>query len=466
LTWTGQSSYKLLPADFRRWANGDPTGSLSRCTGDSADRPAPVPSPAYLTPSNSGEQDARRRPSSQERLMLKKRHPSAGARPGTLMIPPDAVTPKIQVIQYSPQHVDTRTVNDVDEIRDCLDGETITWIDVQGLGSATVLQDLSRLFQLHPLATEDIVNVPQRPKAEMYGDQQLIIARTAYEANDTVVKLEQVSIVIGSNYVLTFQERYSDLLEPVRRRACTAHSRIRNGGSDYLAYAILDTVVDALYPVLERVGEQLEHMETAVLDHPHPNHLRQLNALRGVLVALRRAVWPKRELLQALMRDDNDLFSEHVRLFLRDTYDHVVQLADALELSRDTVTSLFNTYLSSIGHRTNEVMKVLTIMSAVFVPLTFMAGIYGMNFENMPELSFRWAYPLLLSAMLGTAGAMLWFFRRRGWLGGQGATVDVEAVRAMADQDGAQVLVLDPRMDTRSKLRRSDTRSPQLRRVG
>jgi magnesium transporter len=404
-------------------------------------------------------------PQSQEWFMLKKRHPSTGARPGTLIIPADALPPKIQLIQYSAENAESRWIEDVDQIRHWLDSETVTWIDVQGLGSAETLQSLARLFGIHPLATEDIVNVPQRPKAELYGDQQLIIARTACNSDATVVDLEQVSLVIGENYVITFQEKYSDLLEPVRRRACTPQSRIRQGGSDYLAYAILDTVVDALYPILERVGEQLEQMEAAVLDHPDPIHLKQLNAMRGVLVALRRAVWPKREMLQSLLRDDSPLFSENVRVFLRDTYDHVVQIADAVELSRETVSSLFNTYLSSIGHRTNEVMKVLTIMSSIFVPLTFMAGIYGMNFENMPELGFRWAYPLLWCAMLGTAGAMMWFFRRNGWLGRRRSSKTTPNTMSVPRQSDDQVLVLDSNMDTKPHVRRIPLRRPQLRRA-
>jgi magnesium transporter len=191
-----------------------------------------------------------------------------------------------------------------------------------------------------------------------------------------------------------------------------------------------------------------------------------LNSLRSVLVALRRAAWPKRELLQDLMRDDSQLFSENVRMFLRDTYDHVVQIADAVDLARETVSSLFNTYLSSIGHRTNEVMKVLTIMSSIFVPLTFMAGIYGMNFENMPELSFRWAYPMLWCAMLTTAGAMIWLFQRNGWLGGRKAakSVRMEAVgKAKVSDD--HVLVLDASMDSRAPVRRSTVRRPRLRRA-
>ncbi len=398
--------------------------------------------------------------------MLKKRHPSTGARPGTLIIPADALPPKIRMIQYSVASADARDIDDVDQIPEFLDDATVTWIDVQGLGSAETIQKLSRLFGIHPLATEDIVNVPQRPKAEAYGEQHLIIARTVCSAHDTVVTLEQVSLVVGPNYVITFQEKYSDLLEPVRRRACTPESRIRQSGSDYLAYAILDTVVDALYPLLESVGEQLERLEAAVLDHPHPNHLRQLNSMRGVLVAMRRAVWPKRELVQSLMRDDTPLFSDNVRMFLRDTYDHIVQIADAVEMSRETVSSLFNTYLSSIGHRTNEVMKVLTVISSIFVPLTFMAGIYGMNFENMPELNTRWGYPALWCAMLGTAASLVWFFRSKGWLGGRASAAQIKlASEPLAEKPSDQILVLDSSLDTKPKFQRVPVRRPRLRRA-
>ncbi len=349
--------------------------------------------------------------------MLKKRHPFAGARPGTLLIPEDAVPTRIHLLQYSAGDVWEEEIQDVEDIAGRLDDQAVTWIDVQGLGDASVLQSLLDLFDVHPLAREAVVNVPQRPKTEIYGEQQTIICRVVRMAELNAIEYEQVSIILGPNYVLTIQENYSDLLEPIRRRARSATTRLRQSDSGYLAYAVLDTVVDAYYPVLETIGEHLEQLEELIIQRPEPRMLRQLNSLRTQLAHLRRAVWPKRELVRSLMHDDNPLIGDQVSLFLRDTYDHTIQVSDAVDMCREMVTGLLNTYLSAVGQRTNEVMKVLTILSSIFVPLTFIAGIYGMNFQHMPELAMRWGYPAVWCLMLGSVSGMLFYFRRKGWIG-------------------------------------------------
>ena len=229
--------------------------------------------------------------------------------------------------------------------------------------------------------------------------------------------MEQVSIVFAKNYVLTFQEHYGDVLDPVRRRIRAGKGPIRQHGADYLAYAITDTIVDGYYPVLEAIGNHLEEMEDTVVTNPTPDLLRQLNQLKNRLVNLRRGIWPQREAVNQLVRGNHQAVTEEVRVYLRDTYDHCVQTSEVAEMYREMVTGLMSIYLSSIANRTNDVMKVLTIMASIFIPLTFLAGIYGMNFEHMPELHVRWAYPAVWVTMLGTAGGMITYFWRKGWIG-------------------------------------------------
>jgi len=231
--------------------------------------------------------------------------------------------------------------------------------------------------------------------------------------------MEQVSIVMAEGYVITFQEHYGDVLDPVRNRIRSGKGLIRGKGSDYLAYAIADTIIDGYYPVLEKVGDRLEAMESEVIENPSPEVLLNLNRMKNQLINLRRSIWPQREAINSLLRDDFDLISDDVRIYLRDTYDHCVQSSEVAEMFREMATGLMNTDLSAIANRTNEVMKVLTIMASIFIPLTFMAGIYGMNFEHMPELHYRYSYPLLWAAMSVTAVGMLIYFWRKGWIGGR-----------------------------------------------
>ncbi len=349
--------------------------------------------------------------------MFKKRHPHVGARPGTLVFAHDALPTRVRLIQYAHDDVREEIIDDATDIEQYLDDATVTWINVCGLGDGAVLQVLADLFSIHPLAMEDVVNVPQRPKSELYGDQQLIICHAVRVTDQPSIKDEQISLLIGPNYVITFQEDYSDPLSSVNQRIHIADSRLRQGGSDYLAYAIMDAIIDAYYPVLETLGEHLEQLEDHIIDHPHPALLQQLNSIRRQLSQIRRAISPKRELIRSLIHDENPLFGDQSRLFLRDTHDHTLQVSEVVDTCRESVTSLMNSYISAVGHRTNEVMKVLTIMSSIFVPLTFLAGIYGMNFEYMPELQVRWAYPMIWVTMLGCVATMLIFFRRKGWLG-------------------------------------------------
>lgn len=350
--------------------------------------------------------------------MFRKRHPPAGSKPGTLMIHSESQRPAIRVMKYKPDHLEEHDVAAVADLQNLLEDDAVCWIDVQGLGDENVLRDFAELFSIHPLALEDVTNVPQRPKIERFEQHTLCITRMAL-LNDETVEREQVSLFLGTNYVLTFQERSGDVFDPVRARIRQGGPVFRNSGASYLAYALLDAVIDGYYPVMEAFGERLEALEDEIMANPQPSCLQHVHQTKRDLLALRRSIWPQREAINTLIRDENPLITDTVRVYLRDCYDHCVQIMDAVETYRELAGGLMDMYLSSVGNRQNEVMKVLTIMASIFIPLTFMAGIYGMNFEHMPELHMAWGYPVLMAAMVAVAAGMLWYFHRKGWLGGR-----------------------------------------------
>lgn len=350
--------------------------------------------------------------------MFRKRHTPVGARPGTLMINSHAQQPKIRVMKYKPDHLEEHDIAAVGALADLLEEGAVCWIDVQGLGDEKVLRDLAALFSIHPLALEDVVNVPQRSKIELFEKHTLCITRMSLLGEEGI-EPEQVSLFVGTDYVLTFQERCGDVFDPVRNRIRGGGAIIRSSGPGYLAYALLDAVIDGYYPILEVFGEKLEELEDKIMANPKPAVLHEIHKAKRDLLSIRRAIWPQREAVNALIRDENPLISETVRVYLRDCYDHCVQIMDGVETYRELAGGLMDVYLSSVGNRQNEVMKVLTIMASIFIPLTYMAGVYGMNFENMPELHSPWAYPFLLASMVLVAVGMLLYFRRKGWIGGQ-----------------------------------------------
>lgn len=353
-------------------------------------------------------------------MAFRKRRPAVGAAPGTLVIPPTAEPPVIRVIDYSPDGVDEREVASVEEVRRAPETGTVTWVDVQGLGDEAVIRRIGEIFGIHALALEDAVNVPQRPKSESYTRYQLFITRMGRvgSAGRASLDTEQVSIFLGERFVLTLQEKRGDSFDPVRHRIRNGIGPLRTSGPDYLAYSLIDTVIDGYYPILEEIGDYLDELEEAVFVRACRSDLRKIHEVRRQLMSMRRAVWPQREALSSLIRDENPLVGETVRVHLRDVYDHAVQVIDVTETYRELAASLMDIYLSAVSQRTNEVMKVLTIIGSIFIPLTFVAGIYGMNFEYMPELDERWAYPALWVIMLLIAMAMVWLFWRRGWIGG------------------------------------------------
>ncbi len=349
--------------------------------------------------------------------MFRKRHPPMGARPGTLVISPQALPPAIHVIQYDARGVHEEDVHDVTRLRGRTASGGVTWVDVQGLGSEETLRALAEEFSIHALALESVVNVPQRPKVEAHDQHLLVITRMARLREDRSVDTEQLSVLIGADYVVTIQERYGDVLDPVRERIRQGKGAIRTSGADYLAYAIVDAVIDGYYPILETVGDLLDDLDERVVEQADPAAMGQIHYLKRELLGIRRGLWPQRESLSTLTRDELPFVGQDVRRYLRDSYDHCVQVLDVVETYREVTGGLTDVYLSTIANRQNEVMKVLTIMASIFIPLTFLAGVYGMNFQYMPELHARWGYPMLLVAMALVAAGMLVYFRRKGWIG-------------------------------------------------
>lgn len=346
-----------------------------------------------------------------------------GSVPGTLTIDKEAPPTTIVLIDYN--HAE-RTRVQLEKPEDCasyLDTESVSWVDVLGLGSEEVLLRLGKIFKLHPLVLEDIVNVPQRPKVEDYEDHLVIITQMVLvKEQGSGFWTEQVSFVLGKHYLLTVQEEPKrDCFQPVRDRIRSGKGSIRKQGADYLAYTLLDAIMDGFFPVLETYGERIEELEEEVVTNPTRQTLEKIYRVRRELLALRRAIWPQRDAINALIRDGSDLISPEVRVYLRDCYDHAVQVMDLVETYRELASGLMDVYLSSVGNRMNEIMKFLTVMSSIFIPLTFIAGIYGMNFNtdkspwNMPELNWSWGYPLCLAVMLAIAASLVFFFWRRGW---------------------------------------------------
>jgi magnesium transporter len=346
-----------------------------------------------------------------------------GSAPGTLIVDEDSAIPNIFLIDYDPNEALGVLLPEPEDCIPYLDSHSVSWLDVQGLGSEEFLHRLGRVFKLHPLTLEDVVNIPQRPKVEEYEDQLLIIMRSA-----TLLKggkkfaLEQISLILGKNYLLSVQEESgSDCFEPVRQRIHRGKGSIRQEGADYLAYALIDAIVDGFFPILEAYGEKLETLENTVVNNPEPKVLKKIHRIKRELLVLRRAIWPHRDLINALIRDNYDLISPTVEVYLRDCYDHIVQLIDMVETYREIAHSLMEIYLSSVSNRTNEVMRLLTVISSIFIPLTFIVGVYGMNFDtskpgNMPELGMPYGYTLCWMVMLAIAGTLLYYFGSKGWL--------------------------------------------------
>lgn len=339
-----------------------------------------------------------------------------GSEPGSLVIDPNALPTQINLIEYDLTNAYRKFNINAQDCRSCLDNNLVSWADIQGLGSEAIVRDIAEIFKLHNLILEDVVNVPQRPKIEDYQDQLLIILHSIKPNDDEKgFTSEQISLVLGKNYLLTFQEDSIDDFANMRDRIKNNQGKVRQLGADYLAYLILDTLIDNYFPVLEDYGERIELLEDLIVADPSQKTLKEIYSIRRELLALRRSIWPLRNLFNQLTREDNELISKEVYIYFRDCYYHTIQILDILETYRELASSLMDVLMSSMSNKMNEVVTLLTIISSIFIPLTFIAGVYGMNFEFMPELTWRWGYFICLFLMFILALLMLFFFWQRGW---------------------------------------------------
>ena len=329
----------------------------------------------------------------------------------------------VTVIDYGPDKVEVHQVADLDDFvaHHRPDWATVRWINIDGLNDPRVIRALAEKYNLHPLAIEDVLHVTHRPKVEPYSEDgryqaRLFIIVKMLELADGHLRSEQISIFLGHKTLLTFQESAGDVWDGVRQRLQSPGSRLRSGDASFLLHSLLDAIVDSCFPLLEHYGDRLEAVEGEVLEHPTPESIKDIHELKRELLLLRRSVWPMREVISALQRESHDCMSEQTRTYMRDVYDHAVQIIDIVETYREVAMGLTETYMTAMGNRLNEVMKVLTIIGTIFIPLTFLAGVYGMNFQYFPELHWRWGYAVFWVVSLATAGLMLAWFRKRRWL--------------------------------------------------
>jgi len=358
-------------------------------------------------------------------LMNKLRYSKPGTAPATLVAPLDQEgrKPEISLIEYDAHTIQEKKVERIEETFSCPQNGKVGWINISGLGDVEILRQVGLNFRIHPLALEDMLNTGQRPKVEEYESQLFIVLQMAYATNDEDIVFEQVSMVLGKQFVITVQEEAGhDVFGPVRLRLQQGGGNVRYMKADYLAYTLVDAVVDHYFPLVESLGDSMEEFQERVLNDPTRERLRQLHDFRRAIAELRRAVWPQREVLGHLTRDETGLIEGQTKFFFRDCYDHTMIVLDLLETYRDATRNLMDLYLSSLSMRTNEIIRVLTVISSIFIPLTFIAGLYGMNFDrstsglNMPELGWRFGYLYAIGLMLAVAVGMILFFKRKKWL--------------------------------------------------
>jgi len=326
-------------------------------------------------------------------------------------------TVRITVMDYDEQNFEEKEVRSIEECFPFKSTPTVTWINIDGIHNVEVIEKLGKEFEMHPLILEDILDTGQRPKCEDLERYIFIVLKMlGYDEKKDVVTAEQVSLVLGSNFVISFQECVGDVFEQIRERIRGAKGRIRKMGADYLAYVLIDTVVDNYFVILEKLGERIESIEEELVAEPDEKTLHQIHSVKREMISLRKSIWPLREVVNGLQRTESALVADTTSVYLRDVYDHTIQVIDTIESFRDTVSGMVDIYLSSISNRMNAVMKVLTIIATIFIPLTFIAGVYGMNFKYMPELGWRWSYPLVWLIIIIVGGCMLVYFRKKKWL--------------------------------------------------
>jgi magnesium transporter len=350
---------------------------------------------------------------------MKKSSKKAGMPPGSLVHIGEKKTERvrIRVIMYDEESMEEKDLDSIDECFQYIGRSGKTWINIDGIHEVGIIEKIGHNLHLHPLVLEDILNTDQRPKLDDYEDYLFICAKMlTYDSENSRLNVENISLVLSSDYVISLQEVEGDIFDPIRERLRKGKGRIRKEGHDYLAYTLLDAIVDNYFTVLEKIGEEIESLEEEVISDPDERTVEGIHHLKRELIFLRKSVWPLREVVNTLDRGESPIVQDGTRVFLRDVYDHTIQVMDTTETFRDMVSGMLDVYLSSISNRMNQVMKVLTIIATIFIPLTFIAGIYGMNFKYMPELELKWAYPLVLGCMLVIGIIMLIWFRRKRWL--------------------------------------------------
>lgn len=349
---------------------------------------------------------------------IRKRSAKAGLPPGTLIHIGErkAEKVKIEIFDYDAMQYTEKEAETIEECFPFNDKPTVTWINIDGLHEVEIIEKLGNHFGLHPLLLEDTLNTDQRPKIEDSEDYVFFVLKMITCDDKTRIELEQVSIILGANFVISLQEHEGDVFNAVRDRIRKNKGRIRKSGADYLAYALLDAIVDNYFIVLEKIDERIEETERQLTANPTPVTLQNIRELKNEMIFLRKSIWPLRELISGFERLESTLIHESLNAYLRDVYDHTIEVIDSIESDRDMISGMLDIYLSSISNRMNEVMKVLTIFASIFIPLTFIAGVYGMNFEVMPELKWHWGYFGILGFMAAVGIVLTFYFKRKKWL--------------------------------------------------
>ncbi len=351
--------------------------------------------------------------------LIKERSKKKGLPPGSLVHIGEnsGKEVKITVFDYDEAHLQELEIKNIAQCFTFKDKPTVTWINIEGLHKPEVIQSLGDCFGLHPLVLEDIMNTDQRPKMEDYKDYLYIVLKMLHHAKDSEIITEQISLILNPNFVISFQEGLEgDVFSPIRERLRAGKGRIRGMGADYLAYSLIDAIVDNYFTILEETGERIEGLEEEVVTNPQKDTVHRIHDLKREMIFLRKAVWPLREVISALQRGDSPLIRSTTAIYLRDVYDHAIQAIDTIETSRDMLSGMLDIYLSSISNRMNEIMKFLTIIGTIFIPLTFIVGVYGMNFEFMPELKWQYGYFAIMTIMFAIGVIMLFYFKRKKWL--------------------------------------------------
>ncbi|MFH1978481.1 MAG: magnesium/cobalt transporter CorA [Candidatus Aenigmatarchaeota archaeon] len=350
---------------------------------------------------------------------IKRVSKKTGMSPGSLVHIGTKITDKVKMtlIDYKEDKIEEKELKKVEDSFPFKNKPTITWINISGLHDTEIIKKIGDNFEIHPLVLEDILNTNHRPKLEDFDKYVFIVLQMlSYNEKKEEVNSEQVSLILGSNFVLSFQEREGDVFDYVRTRIRDGKGKIRKSGSDYLLYSLLDAIVDNYFVVLEKMGDQIESLEDDVLGSPTPNTLNSIHKIKRELIFTRKSIWPLREAISKAQKLESNLIETKTEIYLRDVYDHIIQIIDTTETYKDMVSGMIDVYLSSISNKMNEVMKVLTIIATIFIPLTFIAGIYGMNFQHMPELSWQWSYPIVWTIMIIIGLIMLGYFRRKDWI--------------------------------------------------